>query len=59
MTSGFICCSTKMAASEEDKLPFRKEITDLKFINVSIKCYEKIAGSGLKEEYYVFKILSM
>lgn len=51
-----------MAASEEDKseaLPFRKEITDLKFINVSIKCYEKMAGSGLKEEYYVFKIVSM
>lgn len=53
----------KMAAQgtqERDVLPpFRDEITDLSFINISIKCYEKKIGSGFKEEYYAFKILSM
>ncbi len=56
-----------MASDEDDTTfshqgefpPFRKEITDLKFINISIKCYEKKTGSGFKEEYYAFKILSM
>ena len=44
---------------ENDSLPFRKEVTDLKFVNISIKLYEKKIGTGFKEEYYAFKILSM
>ena len=47
------------ALSEDDDGSFRKEITDLKFVNISIKCYEKRAGTGFKEEYYAFKIVSM
>ena len=44
---------------EVDVPPFRKEIVDLKFVNISIKCYEKKIGTGFKEEYYAYKIISM
>ena len=44
---------------EVDVPPFRKEIVDLKFVNISIKCYEKKIGTGFKEEYYAYKIVSM
>lgn len=44
---------------EVDVPPFRKEIVDLKFVNISIKCYEKKIGTGFKEEYYAYKIVSI
>ena len=56
-------CNFKMASDEDtyqgELPPFRKEITDLKLVNISIKCYEKKTGTGFKEEYYAFKMLSM
>lgn len=36
--------------------PFQKEVPDVRFVNVSIKCYEKKTGSG---EYYAYKIVAM
>lgn len=39
--------------------PFKGEVCDLRFVNISIKNYEKKAGSGFKEEYYAYKVVAM
>jgi sorting nexin-4 len=39
--------------------PFDRQNSDVRFINISIKCYEKKTGSGFKEEYYAYKIISI
>lgn len=45
---------------DENQSEFLKEITDVKFQNVSIKGYEKKSSTGFpKEEYYAFRIVSM
>ena len=58
----------KMAAEESESSsswqqiespPFKREVSDLRFVNISIKCYEKKTGSGFKEEYYAYKIIAM
>ena len=52
-----------MAAStdvfESITSPFQREVENKRFINVSIKCYEKRSGSGFKEEYYAYRIVAM
>lgn len=60
-----------MAAEEEDSQvsnstwhpidlpPFKKEVTDFRFVNISIKNYEKKSGTGFKEEYYAYKVVAM
>lgn len=42
-----------------DVPPLRREVSDHKFVNISIKCYEKKTGTGFKEEYYAYKIVAM
>ncbi|XP_019849679.1 PREDICTED: sorting nexin-4-like [Amphimedon queenslandica] len=44
---------------EIDSPPFKQAVSDLRFVNISIKCYEKKTGSGFKEEYYAYKILAI
>ncbi len=39
---------------------YLKQVTDLKFLNISIKGYEKKSSTGFpKEEYYGYRIVSM
>lgn len=39
---------------------YLKQVTDLQFVNISIKGYEKKTTTGFpKEEYYAFRIVSM
>ena len=39
---------------------YLKQVTDLQFINISIKGYEKKTTTGFpKEEYYAYRIVSM
>ena len=39
---------------------YLKEVTDLNFVNISIKGYEKKTTSGFpKEEYYAYHIVAM
>ena len=39
---------------------YLKEVTEMKFVNVSIKGYEKKTSTGFpKEEYYGYRIVSM
>ena len=50
--------------SREDSEPRRPEyhrlVTDLRFLNISIKTYEKKTGGGFpREEYFAFRIVSM
>lgn len=53
--------ATKVEESDYDVdiSPLRREVSDHKFVNISIKCYEKRAGTGFKEEYYAYKIVAM
>lgn len=46
---------------EEDTPEYLKEVTDLRFLNISIKAYEKKSSSSgfSKEEYYAYRIVSM
>lgn len=46
---------------EEEKPEYMREVTDSKFLNISIKGYEKkTSSSGFsKEEYYAYRIVSM
>ena len=44
---------------EKDSPPFKRAVADLRFVNISIKCYEKKTGTGFKDEYYAYKILAM
>ena len=52
-----------MATSETPtavtQTPFRQQVEDARFVNVSIKCYEKRTGSGFKEEYYAYRVVAM
>lgn len=44
--------------SEEPE--YLKRVTDLKFLNISIKGYDKKTSTGFpKEEYYAYRIISM
>lgn len=45
----------------EDEPEYLKEVSDVKFLNISIKGYEKkTASSGFtKEEFYAYRIISM
>ena len=47
--------------STEEKPEYLQEVTDLKFMNISIKGYEKKTSSSgfTKEEYYAYRIVSM
>ena len=40
---------------------YLREVTDLKFMNISIKGYDKKTSSSgfTKEEYYAYRIISM
>ncbi len=39
---------------------YLKQVSDLKFLNISIKGYEKKLSTGFpKEEYYAYRIVSM
>ena len=41
-------------------LEYLKEVTDVKFQNISIKGYEKKSSGGFtKDEYYAYRIVSM
>ncbi len=46
---------------EEDLPAYMKKVTDVKFLNISIKGYEKKSSSSgfAKEEYYAYKVVSM
>ena len=46
---------------EEDAPEYLKEVTDCKFLKISIKTYDKkTSSSGFsKEEYYAYHIVSM
>ncbi len=44
----------------EESPEYLREITELKFQNISIKGYEKKAAGGFtREEYYAYRIVSM
>ena len=44
----------------EDQPEYLQEVTDLKFMNISIKGYDKKTSPGFtKEEYYAYRIISM
>ena len=39
---------------------YHRVVTDLRFVNISIKTYEKKVGGGFpREEYFAFRIVSM
>ena len=45
---------------EKETPAYLKQVTDKKFLNISIKGYEKKASAGFtKEEYYAYRIISM
>ena len=46
---------------QEETPEYLKEVTDVKFLNISLKGYEKkIVSSGFtKDEYYAYRIVSM
>lgn len=49
----------KSPAAEEQP-EYLQEVTDVKFMNISIKGYDKKTSSGFtKEEYYAYRIVSM
>lgn len=45
----------------EDVRPeYHRVVKDLRFLNISIKTYEKKTGGGFpREEYFAFRIVSM
>lgn len=45
----------------EDARPeYHRVVKDLRFLNISIKTYEKKTGGGFpREEYFAFRIVSM
>lgn len=59
--------ANKMAAGQEsedwqkvERPLYLREIENVKFINVSIKGYERKSSSGFpKEEYFAYRIVSM
>ena len=45
---------------ETEEPEYLKQVTDLKFMNISIKGYDKKTSSGFpREEYYAYRIISM
>ena len=46
---------------EEDLPEYLKVVDDVRFLNISLKGYEKKASSSgfTKEEYYAYRIVSM
>ena len=51
----------KGASTEEPEPEYLQEVKDLKFMNISIKGYDKKTSSSgfTKEEYYAYRIISM
>ena len=46
--------------SEAPKPGFHRVVTDMRFVNISIKTYEKKTGGGFpREEYFAYRIVSM
>lgn len=47
--------------SPEELPEYLKEVTDTKFLNISIKGYEKKSSTSgfTKEEYYAYRVVSM
>ena len=45
----------------EERPEYLQEVTDVKFMNISIKSYDKKTSSSgfTKEEYYAYRIISM
>ena len=45
----------------EERPEYLEEVTDVKFLNISIKSYDKKTSSSgfTKEEYYAYRIVSM
>ena len=45
----------------EEQPEYLREVTNLKFMNISIKGYDKKTSSSgfTKEEYYAYRIISM
>lgn len=48
-----------MASDPSQAALFLREVTDQRFVNISIKGYEKKVGTGFKEEYYAFHVVAM
>ena len=45
---------------EDGKPEYHRVVTDLRFLNISIKTYEKKTGRGFpREEYFAYRIVSM
>ena len=45
---------------DEARPEYHRIVSDLRFINISIKTYEKKTGGGFpREEYFAFRIVSM
>ena len=46
---------------QEDQPEYLKEVGNVRFLNISLKGYEKKTGSSgfTKEEYYAYRIVSM
>ena len=45
---------------EDGRPEYLREVSDLRFLNISIKTYEKKTGGGFpREEYYAYRIISM
>ena len=46
---------------EEEKPEYLREVSDFKFLNISIKGYEKktVSSGFSKEEFYAYRIVSM
>lgn len=53
--------SVEVGNKKEDQPEYLKEVSNVKFLNISIKGYEKkTSASGFsKEEYYAYHIVSM
>ena len=48
------------APSDPLSSALRREVCDLRFVNISIKSYDKKTGAGFpREEYFAFRIVSM
>ena len=47
--------------SDEELPEYMKEVTDAKFLNISIKGYEKKSSTSgfTKDEYYAYRVISM
>ena len=46
--------------SEAPKPGYHRVVTDMHFVNISIKTYEKKTGGGFpREEYFAYRIVSM